>query len=166
MLLGKRSKQWLFLCKGFPICFLATDFNTGTITVTLQISLHYSTHKVFTGRLLILLQLRTFRGTLLLRTDWLVVSTVFKITPLHGLHGNHCLLFVKDACLQLRCLAIDVLLFRAFAWCGPHRKQFPLYCCHVLKGHFYRPSQSNSSSSIVACIRCRENVYGHSSIVT
>jgi hypothetical protein len=27
--------------------FLATDFNTGTIAVTLQISLHYSTHKVF-----------------------------------------------------------------------------------------------------------------------
>jgi hypothetical protein len=27
-LLGNRSKQWLFLCKIFAICFLATDFNT------------------------------------------------------------------------------------------------------------------------------------------
>jgi hypothetical protein len=31
----------------FPMLFLATDFNTGTITVTLQISLHYSAHKIF-----------------------------------------------------------------------------------------------------------------------
>jgi hypothetical protein len=31
----------------FPNRFLATDFNTGTITVTLQIPLHYSTYKVF-----------------------------------------------------------------------------------------------------------------------
>jgi hypothetical protein len=41
--------------------------------------------------------------------------------------------FVKYACVQLRCLAIDVLLFRAFAWHGPHRKQFSLYC-HILNG--------------------------------
>jgi hypothetical protein len=46
-LLGNRTKQWLFLSKDFAIRFLATDFNTGTITVTLQISLQYSTHKVF-----------------------------------------------------------------------------------------------------------------------
>jgi hypothetical protein len=44
--------------------------------------------------------------------------------------------FVKDAHLQLCCLAKDVLLFRAFALCRPHRKQFPLYCCHVLRGVF------------------------------
>jgi hypothetical protein len=46
-----------------------------------------------------------------------------------------------------------------------HRKHFPLYCCHVLKGGVYRLSRRNGSSSILACIRCRENVYGHSSIV-
>jgi hypothetical protein len=33
--------------QSFPTRFLATDFNTVTITVTLQIALHYSTHKVF-----------------------------------------------------------------------------------------------------------------------
>jgi hypothetical protein len=33
--------------QNFSIRFLATDFNTGTITVTLQISLHCSTQKVF-----------------------------------------------------------------------------------------------------------------------
>jgi hypothetical protein len=34
--------------------------------------------------------------------------------------------FVKNACLQFRCLATDVLLFSAFAWRGPHRKRsFP-----------------------------------------
>jgi hypothetical protein len=33
--------------------------------------------------------------------------------------------FVKNACLQLRCLAVD-FLFRAFAWHGPHIKHsFP-----------------------------------------
>jgi hypothetical protein len=38
--------------------------------------------------------------------------------------------------------------------------------CHILKGEdIYRPSHRNGSSSIVASIRCRENVYGHSSIV-
>jgi hypothetical protein len=41
--------------------------------------------------------------------------------------------FVKNACLQLHCLAINVSLFREFAWRWPHRKQFPLYCCHGLK---------------------------------
>jgi hypothetical protein len=35
----------------FPIRFLATDFNTGTVTVILKISLHYSTHKVFSSQL-------------------------------------------------------------------------------------------------------------------
>jgi hypothetical protein len=34
-----------------------------------------------------------------------------------------------------------------------------------LRGCVYRPSQRNGSSSIVACIIFRENVYGHSSIV-
>jgi hypothetical protein len=60
--------------------------------------------------------------------------------------------FVKDACLQLRCLEIDVLFFRAFAWCGPHRKHnFPLYCCHVLNlGLTGR--RIDLSSSVVACI--------------
>jgi hypothetical protein len=44
--------------------------------------------------------------------------------------------FVKDACLQLHCLAVDVLFFCAFAWRGPYRKQFPLYCSEVLKRVF------------------------------
>jgi hypothetical protein len=44
--------------------------------------------------------------------------------------------FVKDVCLQLCFLSIDVLLFRAFAWRGQHRKQFSLYCCHILRGVF------------------------------
>jgi hypothetical protein len=57
--------------------------------------------------------------------NWLVAPIVFKITPLHRPHGKH-LLLVKDACLQLRCLATDILLFRAFASHGPHRKHsFP-----------------------------------------
>jgi hypothetical protein len=38
---------------------------------------------------------------------------------------------VVDACLQLRCLATDFLYLRAFAWSGPHRKQFPFYCCLI-----------------------------------
>jgi hypothetical protein len=46
-LLGNKHQQWLFLYKVFPIRFLPTDFNTVTVTVTLQISLHYNTHKVF-----------------------------------------------------------------------------------------------------------------------
>jgi hypothetical protein len=46
-LLGNRSKQWLFLYKVFPVRFLAADFNTGTVTVSLPISLHYSTYKAF-----------------------------------------------------------------------------------------------------------------------
>jgi hypothetical protein len=35
----------------------------------------------------------------------------------------------------------------------------------ILLSRSYRPSLRNGSSSIVACIRCRENVYGHSSVV-
>jgi hypothetical protein len=35
--------------------------------------------------------------------------------------------FLKDACLQLHCLARDVLFFRAFAWRGPHRKRSFFY---------------------------------------
>jgi hypothetical protein len=31
----------------FPICFLATDYNTGSLTVTLQVSLHYNKYSVF-----------------------------------------------------------------------------------------------------------------------
>jgi hypothetical protein len=50
------------------------------------------------------------------------VSIIFKITPLHGPHGIWRLLFFKNACLQLRYLATDVLLFRVFAWRRPHRK--------------------------------------------
>jgi hypothetical protein len=73
--------------------------------------------------------------------------------------------FVKNACLELRCLAIYVLLLRAFAWRGPHRKEFPVYCCHFLKGCIYRSWRRNGCSSIVTCIHCRENVYGHSAIV-
>jgi hypothetical protein len=45
-------------------------------------------------------------------------------------------LFVEDACLQLRCLALDVLLFRAFAWCGPHRKHSFPYIVTFLRGVF------------------------------
>jgi hypothetical protein len=47
------------------------------------------------------------------------------------------------------------------------KTQFPLYCCHVLGGGGggYRPSHRNDSSSLVARIRGRENVYGHSSSV-
>jgi hypothetical protein len=46
----------------------------------------------------------------------------------------------------------------------PWKTQFPLYFCHVLKGGVYRLSRWNDSS-IVACIICRDNVYGYSSIV-
>jgi hypothetical protein len=126
------------LCKIFRIRFLATDFNIGTISITLQIALQYSIHKVFTGRLLIFLQLRTSRGYLLPRTcsaDCLQDNSSTRIpqkTPSS---------FVKDACLQLRCLAIDVLLFRAFAWRGPHRKHsFPYIVVTFLKEGVYRPS--------------------------
>jgi hypothetical protein len=73
----------------FPTRFLATGFNTGTITVTFQISLHYSTHKVFTGRLLILLQLRTSCDYLLPRTDWSVAPIVFKISLTHTHTHTH-----------------------------------------------------------------------------
>jgi hypothetical protein len=46
-MLGNRSEQWLFLCKAFPIRFIATDLTTVATIVTLQISLHCSTYKVF-----------------------------------------------------------------------------------------------------------------------
>jgi hypothetical protein len=45
--LRSSSQQWLFLYNVFTICFLATDFKTGTITVTLQISFYCSTFKFF-----------------------------------------------------------------------------------------------------------------------
>jgi hypothetical protein len=45
--LRNSPQQWLFLYNAFTIRFLATDFNTGTITITLQISLYYNTYKVF-----------------------------------------------------------------------------------------------------------------------
>jgi hypothetical protein len=55
--------------------------------------------------------------------------------------------FVKDACLQLCCLATDVLLFRGFAWRGPHRKHsFPYIVVTFWTAVF------TGSSSIVACI--------------
>jgi hypothetical protein len=45
--------------------------------------------------------------------------------------------FVKDACLQLRCLAIEVLLFRAFAWLEPHGKHsFTYIVVTFLRGVF------------------------------
>jgi hypothetical protein len=44
--------------------------------------------------------------------------------------------FVKDACLRLRCLAIDVL-FHAFSWRGPHTKHaFPYIVVTFLRGMF------------------------------
>jgi hypothetical protein len=114
--------------QSFPYPFPAKGFNTETITVTLRISLHYSTHKDFKSHVtsslvdfLILLLLRTSRGYLLPRTDWLVAPIIFKITPLHGPYGKHRLHLFR-MCLQLRCLATDVLLFLAFVWRGPHRK--------------------------------------------
>jgi hypothetical protein len=141
-LLGKRSKRWLFLCKRFPIRFLATDFNTGTITVTLQISLHYSTQNLqFT-------YLRLHRPT---SNSCSCMNFLWRSPTEKRLTGSaDCLqdnstartprktpsFSVKDACLQLRCLATGILLFRAFAWHGLHRKQLPLYCCYILKGVF------------------------------
>jgi hypothetical protein len=74
---------------------------------------------------------------------------------------------VKDAYLQLRCLAIDVLLYCAFTWRRSHRKHsFPYIVVTFLSEGVYQPSHRNDSSSIVVCIRCRENVYEHSSLVT
>jgi hypothetical protein len=46
-LLGNRSQQWLLVHIVFTNRFLATDFNTRTISVTLQISLYYGTHQIF-----------------------------------------------------------------------------------------------------------------------
>jgi hypothetical protein len=74
--------------------------------------------------------------------------------------------FVKNLCLQLRCLAIDVLLFRAFAWREPHRKHsFPYILVSFLWMGVYRSSHRNGRSFTVACIRCCENIYRNSSIV-
>jgi hypothetical protein len=74
--------------------------------------------------------------------------------------------FLKDECLQLSCLVTDVLLFRAFAWRGPHIKHsFPYIVVTFLRGRVYRSLHRNGSTSIVACICCRENVCVHSSIV-
>jgi hypothetical protein len=47
------------------------------------------------------------------------------------------------------------------AWTA-QKTQFLLYCCHVLKG---RAFTGRRCSSVVACIRCRENVYEHFSVV-
>jgi hypothetical protein len=44
------DQQWLFFCSIFTVRFLAIDFNTGNITVTLQISLYYNTREVFRSR--------------------------------------------------------------------------------------------------------------------
>jgi hypothetical protein len=60
-----RSQQWLFLYNVFTLRFLATDFNTGTITVTLQISLYYSTHKVFKSQVKSSLHRLTFKSQLI-----------------------------------------------------------------------------------------------------
>jgi hypothetical protein len=43
--------------------------------------------------------------------------------------------FLKGACLQLRCLVVNVLLFCAFAWSRPHRKHnFPYIVLTFLRG--------------------------------
>jgi hypothetical protein len=44
-------------------------------------------------------------------------------------------------------------------------KSFPYIFLKFLGGDVYRPSLRNGNSSIIACIHCRENVYGHCSIV-
>jgi hypothetical protein len=104
--LGNRSKRWLFLCKVFPMRFLATDCNTGSINVTLQISLHYSTHEVLNH---ILSLQRPTSNSSTTNFPWLSPtenSLVFKIIPPHRPQSKHSIF--KDACLQLRCLATDV----------------------------------------------------------
>jgi hypothetical protein len=42
---------------------------------------------------------------------------------------------------------------------------FPYIVVTFLRGGVYRPLHRNGSSSTVTCIHCRENAYGHSSIV-
>jgi hypothetical protein len=50
---------------------------------------------------------------------------------------NTVFFFVIDVSLQLRCLATDFLLFRAFAWRGSHRKHsFPYIVVTFLRGVF------------------------------
>jgi hypothetical protein len=68
---------------------------------------------------LTLLQLRTSCGCILPRNDWLVTSFVFKITPLHGPHGNT----VSHCC---GCMFTASLPGNRAG--GPHRKQIPFYC--------------------------------------
>jgi hypothetical protein len=58
------SQQWLFFYNVFTIRFLATHFNTGTITVTLQISLYYNTYKVFKSHVISTLHRLTFKSQL------------------------------------------------------------------------------------------------------
>jgi hypothetical protein len=64
--------------------------------------------------------------------------------------------FIKDACLELRCLAIDVLLFRAFAWRGPHRKHSFPYVVTFLRGVSYpllgNDLETNNETSVLGNI--------------
>jgi hypothetical protein len=55
---------------------------------------------------------------------------------------------VKNACLQLRCLTIDILLLRAFVWRRPHRKRSFLYfvACWEL---FTEPLPGNACSNLL-----------------
>jgi hypothetical protein len=89
--LRNRVEQWLFLCKVFPIRFLATDFKTGTLLH----SIHHCTtaHEVFKSHV------KSSQADFwfffcyelpvaISHENWLVAPIVFKVTPLHGPHGN------------------------------------------------------------------------------
>jgi hypothetical protein len=90
------------------------DFNTGTINVTLQISLHYSTHSHHTLNLHRL----TFNSFSTTNFPWLSPTENWTCSA-DCLQGNSSARtprktpssIVEDACLQLRCLVIDVVFF-------------------------------------------------------
>jgi hypothetical protein len=115
-----------------------------------------SLYSIFIGRLLIL-QLRTCRGYLL--------PIVFGITSLHGPHGKYRLLLLRMRVYSFvswqQSSGCSVRLFGA----NRIENSFLHIVFTFLRGDVYRPSHRNGSSSIVTCIRCRENVYGHSSVV-
>jgi hypothetical protein len=135
-MVGNRAQLWLSLDNVFTIRFLSPDF-----TQELQKS-HLITHSRYHGTTA---HTKSSNHTLSLHGPASNSSSTMNFpwpsSPENWLtRSADCLQdncsvrtprktpssSVKDACLQLRCLARDVLLFREFARRGPHRKQFPL----------------------------------------
>jgi hypothetical protein len=121
------TEPWIFHYSVFTIRFLATDFSRGTITVTLPISLYYSTRYVFSSQ-----------------TDLQVSTILHSIILMPLLHCFHAHIL---ACWHSKRPSVVTLIITLH---GPEQKTQPFYIvCRALRSNSRQAERRKHRSSVV-----------------